>query len=188
MTPSRPQADFWTRLARSRGMQLSVALVLLAGAIVAGLATEGDAASLGRLGAAGVVLLVCAQAVLAVSPLPSQLIAVPLAALHGFGLGVVLLWCAWMLAALLQYLLARRTAKDVDLDFWLARAPRWLRRFPAEHPAFLILTRQLPIGPHIVNISAGALGVPMRRHLWCAAIGITPQAVLLSGVTAGIFG
>ncbi len=185
--PGSSQA-FWSKIAHSRGIQLSLAVVLIAGTILAGIANEEGARSLGRLGGLGTALLVCAQAILAVSPFPSQLVAVPLAAFHGFSVGVLLLWSAWMLAALLQYALARRTAADVDLDAWLERAPRWLRRFPVGHPMFLILTRQLPIGPHIVNISAGALGVPLARHLWCAAIGIVPQAVVLSGIVAGVLG
>ncbi len=178
----------WSRALRSRGVQLSLAVVLLAGALLAGVASEDRAKAIGATGVIGTASLVGAQALLAVSPFPSQLIAIPLAALHGFWRGAFFLWCAWMLAALLQYSLARQAADDIELDAWLERAPLWLRRFPVGHPAFLILTRQLPIGPHIVNICAGALHVPLRRHLWCAAIGVVPQSVLVSGITAGVIG
>ena len=178
----------WSRALRSRGVQLSLVVVLLAGALLAGVASEDRAKAIGASGAIGTASLVGAQALLAVSPFPSQLIAIPLAALNGFWLGAFFLWCAWMLAALLQYSLARQAADDIELDAWLERAPLWLRRFPVGHPAFLILTRQLPIGPHIVNICAGALHVPLRRHLLCAAIGVVPQSVLVSGITAGVIG
>jgi uncharacterized membrane protein YdjX (TVP38/TMEM64 family) len=90
-------------------------------------------------------------------------------------------------AAVLQYGLSRRTADDVDLSSLLERTPEWMRRFPAGHPLFLIMARQLPIGPHIVNISAGALHVPLWRHVWCAAIAVVPEAVLVAGVRAGVF-
>jgi uncharacterized membrane protein YdjX (TVP38/TMEM64 family) len=92
-----------------------------------------------------------------------------------------------MLAAVLQYWLSQRTADDIDLASLLERTPRWMRRFPASHPFFLIIARQLPIGPHIVNISAGVLHVPLWRHLWCAAIAVVPEAVFISGISVGIF-
>ena len=158
----------WSRALRSRGVQLSLVVVLLGGALLAGVASEDRAKAIGASGAIGTASLVGAQALLAVSPFPSQLIAIPLAALNGFWLGAFLLWCAWMLAALLQYSLARLTADDIELDAWLERAPLWLRRFPVGHPAFLILTRQLPIGPHIVNICPGAIreaGSPPSRSV-----------------------
>ena len=164
-------------------------VVVLAGLLVGWLSGEGGVDSLAeRLGWQGSALLVGAQGLIAVSPFPSQLVAIPLAAMHGFALGGFLIWCGWMLAAVLQYGLSRQTAGDIDLDALLERTPRWIRRFPADHPAFLILARQLPIGPHIVNIVAGAMHVSLRRHLGCAAVGIVPQAALLSGVTAGIVG
>jgi len=124
---------------------------------------------------------------MAVSPLPSQIVAVPIAVTYGFWLGVVLNWAGWMLAAVLQYWLSRRTADDIELHLLADRTPQWLRRFPADHPLFLILARQLPIGPHIVNITAGVLHIPLRRHLWCAAIAVVPEAVLVSGISVGIF-
>ena len=160
----------------------------LAMLLVFRLAGDGEADRITQqLGGPGAAVLVVAQALIAVSPFPSQIVAVPLAVMYGFWRGVALIWTGWMLAAALQYWLSRRTADDIDLNSWLERTPRWIRRFPAGHPLFLILARQLPIGPHIVNITAGALHVPLWRHLWCAAIAVIPEAVIISGVSVGIF-
>jgi uncharacterized membrane protein YdjX (TVP38/TMEM64 family) len=163
-------------------------VVVIAALLALWFAGEGTAEGFAaRLGWPGASALVVAQALIAVSPFPSQIVAVPIAVTYGFWLGVALNWAGWMLAAVLQYGLSRRTADDIDLDRLLDRTPRWMRRFPADHPLFLILARQLPIGPHIVNMTAGALHVPLRRHLWCAAIGVVPEAVLVSAVSAGLF-
>jgi uncharacterized membrane protein YdjX (TVP38/TMEM64 family) len=179
---------WWGRLAESRGIQLSVALVAVAALLALWLAGNGEADGVAQqLGWPGAAALVVAQALIAVSPFPSQIAAVPLAAMYGFWIGVALIWIGWMLAAVLQYWLSRRTADDIDLNSLLERTPRWIRRFPASHPLFLIIARQLPIGPHIVNISAGVLHVPLWRHLWCAAIAVVPEAVFISGISVGLF-
>jgi len=150
------------RLATSRGVQLSVAVIVVAALLTFWLAEKGDPDRIAeQLGWPGAVGLVVAQALIAVSPFPSQVVAVPIGATYGFRLGAPLIWTGWMLAALLQYGLSRRTADDIDLGPLLERTPEWMRRFPAGHPLFLIVARQLPIGPHIVNISAGALHVPL---------------------------
>jgi uncharacterized membrane protein YdjX (TVP38/TMEM64 family) len=182
------ERPWWKRLAESRGIQLSVTVVAVAALLAFWLAGDGEADRIARqLGGPGAAVLVLAQALIAVSPFPSQIVAVPVAVMYGFWRGVVLIWTGWMLAAVLQYWLSRKTADDIDLNAWLERTPRWIRRFPAGHPLFLILARQLPIGPHIVNISAGVLRVPLWRHLWCAAIAVVPEAVLVSGISVGIF-
>jgi uncharacterized membrane protein YdjX (TVP38/TMEM64 family) len=179
---------WWGRLARSRGIQLSLAVIAVAALLAFWLTGDGEADRIAeQLGWQGAVTLVVAQALIAVSPFPSQIVALPVAVTYGFWLGAVLIWTGWMLAAVVQYGLSRRTADDIDLRSLLEQTPRWLRRFPASHPLFLIIARQLPIGPHIVNISAGALHVPFWRHLWCAAIAVVPEAVFISGIGVGIF-
>jgi uncharacterized membrane protein YdjX (TVP38/TMEM64 family) len=124
---------------------------------------------------------------IALSPLPVQIVAIPVGMAYRFWLGAALIWTGWMVAAVLQYGLSRRTADDIDLSSLLERTPRWMRRFPAGHPLFLIVARQLPIGPYIVNVSAGVLHVPLWRHVWCAAIAVVPEAVLIAGISVGLF-
>jgi uncharacterized membrane protein YdjX (TVP38/TMEM64 family) len=179
---------WWQRLARSRGIQLSLAVIAVAALLAFWLTGDGEADRIAeQFGWPGAATLVVAQALIAVSPFPSQIVAVPVAVTYGFRAGAVLIWTGWMLAAVLQYGLSRRTADDIDLTSLLERTPRWIRRFPAGHPLFLIIARQLPIGPHIVNISAGVLHVPLWRHLWCAAIAVVPEALFISGISVGVF-
>jgi len=132
------------------------------------------------------VAIVPIIAVVAVSPFPSELVAIATGSVFGFWLGSLLNWMGWMMAAFLQYGLARRTAKDFDFDAARARLPRWLRDLPAHHPLFLIPARWFPWGPHLVNTAAGVYSVSLIRHGWCAAISIVPQALFISAVANGI--
>ncbi len=105
--------------------------------------------------------------------------------IYGFAQGALLSWLAWMGSSLLQFLIARRTAHDFALERHLDSLPKWVRRFPADQPAFLIVARWVPMGASVANVAAGALGVRMSRLLWCAAIGAAPPAIALSAFGAG---
>ncbi len=139
-----------------------------------------------RFGPAAVLVIVPVQAVVAVSPFPSEILALGTSALYGFWGGALLAWCAWFLAAFLQYFVVQRTARDFDFDRVRRRLPRWLRELPVSHPAFLILGRWFPYGAHIVNSAAGAYGVALTRHAWCAGVSIVPPALLISAVANGL--
>ena len=138
------------------------------------------------LGAAAAVVLVPAQSLLAMSPIPSQLAAIPIVLLYGFWAGALLIWLGWLATAGAQFYLARRTALELDFETQRARLPHWLRELPAGHPAFLVLVRWIPGGSHVVNTAAGAYGVSLRRHLSYAAISIVPRALFFAGVVQGI--
>lgn len=129
-------------------------------------------------------LFVPVQAVVAVSPFPGELVAMISSAVHGFWLGSLLNWIGWMLAAYLEYALVRWTARDVDFDE--AKLPRWLRRFPTDHPVFLMGGRFLPFGGHIVNGLSGLQGIAMWRFTWTAAIALVPGAIFMAAVGTGL--
>ena len=153
-----------------------------AGGALAGswLGSPGHAVELARQwGAAGGLVLVPLQAAVSLtfSPVPSDVVAVALGFLYGPRLGAALAWCAWMGAALVQYALARRASRGQEIGALLERLPRRLRGLPADHPAFLICARWLPLGPHVVNTAAGALRVPLGRFALFAALGIAPVAI-----------
>ena len=173
----------WRRIASSRGIQL-IALVMLLGWLFYSWidALGGTAAFRDRFGVAAVAILVPVQAVVAVSPFPSEVLVAANSSIFGFWPGAAMAWVGWMLAAFIQYGLVRRTADDFDFTGMMARMPARLRRFPVDHPGFLILGRWLPAGSHIVNSAAGAYGVPLWRHAWCSAIAIVPKALVVSGV------
>lgn len=179
----------WRRWLGSRGLQAIVAIVAVAWAALSWVqwmgGVEGLRAHRGPGLAAGLVSL---QAVVGMTPFPSEVIAGANSVIHGFWLGSVYNWVGWLMAAMLQYAIMRRTAQDFDFATALQRMPRWLRRFPVHHPVFLITARQLPLGPQIVNAAAGAYDIGFWRHTWCAAIGIIPGALIVSGVANGLMG
>ena len=184
---SEPIPQRWRTLLRSRGLRLILILLVCAGALVAWLDWAGGPEALrSRLGPSAPAFFVPVQAIVAVSPFPSEVVAIAITSIYGFWIGSALAWCGWFLAAFLQYFVARRTARDFDFERARARLPGWLNRFPVEHPAFLILARYVPWGPHLVNSAAGVYGVSLFRHGWCAALSIVPQALLISAIGNGL--
>ncbi|MEN8183948.1 MAG: VTT domain-containing protein [Myxococcota bacterium] len=185
---STPVTPMWHRVVGSRGLQLLAGFVLLGWALGQWLEAAGGAEAWGeRLGVLGPVFLVPAQSLAAFTPLLGEVIAVANAALYGFWGGSSISFAAWLLAAWVQYGIARRTARDFDFDATHARLPTWMQRFPIDHPLFLIGVR-LPLGGPIVNTAAGAFGVSLWRHTWCAAIGIAPRAMFFSALASGLPG
>ncbi len=173
----------WRRLAASRGIQGIVLVLLFGWLFYSWIDTLGGTAAFrDRFGLTAIAILVPVQAVVAVSPFPSEVLVATNDSIFGFWQGAAMAWVGWMLAAFLQYELMRRTAEDFDFSGMQARMPNWLSRLPVDHPGFLILGRWLPAGSHIINSAAGALGVPLWRHAWCSAIAITPMALVVSGV------
>jgi len=148
-------------------------------------AMGGPEALMERYGVATPAVLVLVQAALAAAPFPSELWALATSAAYGWLAGGVMTWAGWTLGSMIQYGLARRSAKDVDLDARLERLPAWLRRLPVTHPMFLVAVRWFPLGFHVANLTAGARRVPPLRQLWIAALGSIPGAVLWAGIGAG---
>jgi len=177
----------WQRVMHSRGL-LGIAAVIAGGAALAFWMRSSGGAELMReqLGPAAALIIVPLQAVVAVSPFPSEVIALVTCTFYGFWGGALLAWSAWMLAALLQYELVRRTAQDFDFEHARRRFPKRLRDLPASHPAFLIVGRWLPYGAHVVNSLAGAYEVPVTRHLWCAAVSLVPPSLIISALANGL--
>lgn len=138
-----------------------------------------------ELGPLGIPVLITGQALAAFVPLFGEMIGVANAGLYGFWLGTAMNFAAWMATALIQYGIARRTARDFDFDASFARLPGWLRRFPVGHPMFLIGVR-LALGGPIVNTAAGIFDVSLWRHAWCAAVGILPRAMLFASLGIGL--
>jgi uncharacterized membrane protein YdjX (TVP38/TMEM64 family) len=125
--------------------------------------------------------------VLAITPFPSDVIAIANGALYGFARGAALSWLAWWIAALAQFGLARWVRRDLDLERHRDRLPRWLQRFPVDHPLFLIGGRLVPwIGGHVTTLLPGAAGVAPSRFAWCSAIAIVPGSIVMPAIGAGI--
>lgn len=176
------------RVLHSRGL-LAIGLLILAGGLLAFWLRSLDGVEVLResFGPATAVVIVPIQALIAVSPFPSEVVAIGTSALYGFWGGALLAWSAWFMAAFIQYFAVRRAARDFDFEHARRRLPRRLRELPVSHPAFLIIGRWFPYGSHIVNSAAGACEVPLSRHGWCAAVSIVPSALVISGLANGLF-
>jgi hypothetical protein len=180
---SRP---LWRRMLGSRGLQALVGLLVFGLLLARWLDWIGGVEPLReRFGVHVAALVIPVHAVVSFVPLSGEMIAVANGLLFGFWLGSLFTWTAWMLTSLLQYAVVRRTARDFDFDTRHARLPAWLRSFPVDHPVFLIGVR-VPFGGPIVNSAAGAFGVPLWRHTWCAAIGVAPRALFFAGIASGL--
>lgn len=169
----------------------SVLLFVLVAGLITGLvfwlrSIGGADALFERYGLWAPILSVPLHAVIAVAPIPSEVFAVAAATAYGWPIGTAMAWAGWTLGSMMQWALARRGAVDFDLDAKLDQLPRFLAKLPVHHPLFLICVRWVPAGFHIANIAAGVRGVPWRRHLWTAAVGSFPIAVLFAGIGAGI--
>ena len=181
---SRP---IWRRALASRGLQVFVLALAVAWMGWTWLdASGGPEALRERYGWRAALVLVPLQALVSLSPFPGEMVALANGYLFGFWWGSFLIWLAWMMTAYAQYALVRRAAKDLDLDMGLDRLPGWIRRFPVDHPVFLIFARWLPYGAHLVNSAAGAFRVPLWRFTWCAAIGIGVGAVVMAAIGNGV--
>lgn len=179
VTPSR----WWRRALRSRALQALLLLCIVAVLLARWVGTQEGLTELReQLGPVAPAITVPVHAVIAISPLPSEVVAFANGLMYGFWGGAALSWLGWMLAALVHYAAARRAAADMDIDALLQRAPRWLQRFPAEHPVFLIAGRWIPYGPQLVCTIAGAYGVRLLRFAACTAVSIVPVALFFAAL------
>lgn len=172
-----------TSYARALGLLSAVVVVALVVVLLGPLYTQLPK----RLGMAAPLVTIPTQACVSVSPLPGDVLCIANGAMYGFVIGFCLSWIGLMLAAILEYKLAENGSRSAGLDQRIGRGPEWLRRLPVQHPLYLILVRQIPVwGGHIVTVSAGVMHVPMRRFLWCTAVGALPAALLMPAIGAGI--
>lgn len=174
------------RILRSRGLGGLVLLCASAWLLLHGLeALGGPEAVRARFGLGAAALLVPIHAVVAVSPFPSEVLALAHGAIYGFALGWPLTWMGWLLGAFLEYALFRRIASDVGGP-GPSRLPVWLHRFPARHPLFLVCGRLVPFGNHAVNALAGSHRVPFWRFAWTSALAFVPFSALIAGIASGL--
>lgn len=181
---SRPSPLWLRSLVAALWLAAFAALILATWAGVVWLEDAGVISALRSRGGAGAaVALVFIHAAVAVSPAPGEPVAIANSTIYGFGWGVLMNWTGWMIAAIVEFLLLRRAIQSLaaEQSRW---TPRWLQRLPADHPLFLIAGRWIPFGGHVVNAAAAAKAT-FRRHVWCAAVGLIPVAVLFSALANG---
>lgn len=176
------------RLLRSPSFYL-LFIVIVIGTIVGGwlVANYGPAVVRESLGSWAPLVTVPVHVIVALSPIPSDVISIANGAVYGFVWGVALSWLGWWIAAILEFGLGYRVRADFQFDKHTGRIPKWLRRFPVEHPVYLIAARQIPwAGGHLTSFIPGASGVSLRRFLWCSAIAVIPGAIVMSAIGAGL--
>ncbi len=176
------------RLASSRSLYLILG-VLVAGLVLARWveALGGPEAVWERFGWLAPAVTVPVHALVAVTPLPSDLMGIANGTVYGFWMGAALTWLGWFVASFIQYAIGRLFGRDFDVAGWMARSPERLRRFPVEHPVYLIGARFVPYaGGHLATLIPGALGVNLRRFAWCTAVAIVPPSLLMAGIGAGL--
>lgn len=172
---------------RSPAFHLTLVLLLTAGTSAWWVDSIGGPGEVrARFGVAAPLASVCLHALLNVSPLPGDVVAIANGALYGVSLATGLNWLGWYLAAFVQFGIGRRAARDFDLAEQMGRLPAALRRFPIEHPAYLLIARLLPwAGGHLTTWIPGAAGVRVWRFAWCTAIAIVPASIGFAVVGAG---
>lgn len=176
----------WGRFAL-RGLLLVAALLAVGFGISRGVeAAGGPEAIRDRFGLLAPLVSAVIHGPLAASPFPSELFALSHGALYGFWLGALAGWGGWVLGSAIEYAVLLRWRTPVAGEAMRKSLPRWLTRFPVEHPVFLIGARQLPGGYHLVNVVAPLAGVPFRRYLWCSLISQIPTALFISAVGVGL--
>lgn len=176
------------RILRSRAIWLALGLVFAGYLLIRWVESVGGPEAIReRYGILAPLITSSIQILVAPTPFPSDVICVAQGALYGFWLAVALNWLGWWIACHLEFLLGRRLRGEFDLERQLERLPRFLRRFPVDHPIFLIFARQVPwAGGHLTTLVPGAMGVPFLRNAWCNAIGIVPASILTAGAGAGL--
>ena len=173
------------RLLRSPGLRGLLRVCLIGWFLVHALEALGGPETVrARWGLGAAAVLVPLQAVVAASPFPSEVIALAHGAIYGFALGWLFTWAGWLLGAGIEYGLFRRMASD--LGGARERLPAWLRRFPAQHPLFLIGGRLVPFGNHAVNALAGSCRVPFWRFAWASALAFLPFSALVTAIASGL--
>ncbi len=84
-------------------------------------------------------------------------------------------------AALLGYWINRHASRMLDLDAYLDRLPRWVKRFPVGSPAFLLSVRVIPgFGGTVATASAAAFRVPVWVHVWTMCAIAIPICTVLA--------
>jgi uncharacterized membrane protein YdjX (TVP38/TMEM64 family) len=163
---------------------IGIALFALSFALAAAIVVNKPAVD-GILAAAGpgaLPLAIVIFALVASAPLSvTDALAVSNGVLFGPWVGAVVNAAGLVLAAILGYIIARRTSRLLDIDAQIARLPAWLKRFRVGSPLFLILVRIIPgIGGTLATQTAAALKVGLPRQIVTMCIVTVPVCTALA--------
>ena len=84
-------------------------------------------------------------------------------------------------AAMIGYLIARRTSHLLDLHNNIDKLPPWIKRYKVGSPAFLVTLRIIPgLGGTLATQIAAAYKIPMFVHVWTMCAIAIPICTLLA--------
>lgn len=146
----------------------------------------GAEAQLARFGSWAPLVSIPVHVLLAATPFPSELVGVANGTVYGLWLGTLYAWIGWWCGAVLEYAMVRLGARQFEFGSDRFHVPVWMRRFPVDHPLFLIVGRQLPFGFHAVNVAAGLGGVSPMRQVVCAGVANLPYAFITASAGVGL--
>ncbi len=167
-------------IARLKAIAIFGASFLIAFSVVANKHfVDGMLAALGPFGIPAAILIF---AIVASAPFSvTDALAVSNGVLFGPWLGSGVNAAGLILAAILGYLVALRTAKLLNIEEQVERLPGWVRRYRVGSPLFLICVRIIPgLGGTIATQTAAALRVPIWRQIYTMAIVTIPVCTVLA--------
>ncbi|GAC1540439.1 MAG: hypothetical protein NVS2B17_16700 [Candidatus Velthaea sp.] len=121
-------------------------------------------------------------AVVAAAPFSvTDALAVSNGVLFGPWLGSFVNACGIVLAAIIGYAIALRTAKLLNIEEQVQKLPGWVRRFKVGSPMFLIVVRLIPgMGGTIATQTAAALHISLWRQIYTMAAVAIPVCTALA--------
>lgn len=137
---------------------------------------------LGMLGPFGIPAAIIIFALVASAPFSvTDALAISNGVIFGPWVGSAINAIGIVIGAILSYLIARRTAKLLDIEGRVSQLPGWIRRFKVGSPLFLIAVRVIPgVGGTLATQIAAALRVPLWRHVYTTCAVAIPFCTLLS--------
>jgi uncharacterized membrane protein YdjX (TVP38/TMEM64 family) len=127
-------------------------------------------------------LAVVVFAIVASAPFSvTDALAVMNGAIFGPILGSLINAVGLVIAALFGYWINRHASRLLDLDAYLERLPKWIKRFPVGSPAFLIGVRIIPgFGGTVATATAATFRVPIWVHVWTMCAVAVPVCTILA--------
>jgi uncharacterized membrane protein YdjX (TVP38/TMEM64 family) len=84
-------------------------------------------------------------------------------------------------AAIVGYLVAKRTCHLLELEQHIEKLPDWIKRYRIGSPAFLLTLRIIPgLGGTMATQIAAAFKVPLITHIWTMSAIAIPICTLLA--------
>jgi len=167
-------------------VQRAKAVAIFAASFMLATYVVGNKAGVDRLleglGPFGIPAAIFIFAIVASAPFSvTDALAVSNGVLFGPWLGAGVNAAGLVLAAILGYFVALRTAKLLKIEDQIDRLPGWVRRYRVGSPMFLILVRIIPgLGGTIATQTAAALRVPLWRQVYTMGVVTIPLCTLLA--------